>query len=322
MALLEVRDLRVSFETPDGTVNAVNGVDFALEAGRSVAVVGESGSGKSQILLAVMGLLARNGTASGSVKFDGAELLGLDEGAFNRIRASEIAMVFQDPMTALNPYMRISDQMTEVLTLHRGMGRREALDEAVRLLDAMEVPDARTRIRMYPHEFSGGMRQRVLIAMALLCRPRLLIADEPTTALDVTVQSQIVRLLAGLRADLGTAIVLVTHDVGVVAGSCDEMVVLYGGRVMESGPVESVFAAPLHPYTRGLLDAVPRMDRDDERLPAIPGDPLGASLLPPGCPFAPRCSRAEDRCRDERPEIATLAPGRLAACHLPLEAAP
>ena len=322
MALLEVRDLRVSFETLDGTVNAVNGVDFALEAGRSLAVVGESGSGKSQIMLAVMGLLARNGTASGSVKFDGAELLGLDEGAFNRIRASEIAMVFQDPMTALNPYMRISDQMTEVLTLHRGMGVREALDEAVRLLDAMEVPDARTRIRMYPHEFSGGMRQRVLIAMALLCRPRLLIADEPTTALDVTVQSQIVRLLAGLRSDLGTAIVLVTHDVGVVAGSCDEMVVLYGGRVMESGPVESVFAAPLHPYTRGLLDAVPTIDRDDERLPAIPGDPLSASLVPAGCPFAPRCPRAEDRCRDERPEIATLVPGRLAACHLPLEAAP
>ena len=322
MALLEVRDLRVSFETPDGTVNAVNGVDFALEAGRSLAVVGESGSGKSQILLAVMGLLARNGTASGSVKFDGAELLGLDEGAFNRVRASEIAMVFQDPMTALNPYMRISDQMTEVLTLHRGMGRREALDEAVRLLDAMEVPDARTRIRMYPHEFSGGMRQRVLIAMALLCRPRLLIADEPTTALDVTVQSQIVRLLAGLRSDLGTAIVLVTHDVGVVAGSCDEMVVLYGGRVMESGPVESVFAAPLHPYTRGLLDAVPTIDRDDERLPAIPGDPLSASLVPAGCPFAPRCPRAQDRCRDERPETTPLAPDRLAACHLPLEAAP
>ncbi len=318
MALLEVRDLRVSFETPDGTVNAVNGVDLAVGEGRSLAVVGESGSGKSQIMLAVMGLLARNGTASGSVRFDGTELLGLDEGAFNRIRASEIAMVFQDPMTALNPYMRISDQMTEVLTLHRGMGRREALDEAVRLLDAMEVPDARTRIRMYPHEFSGGMRQRVLIAMALLCRPRLLIADEPTTALDVTVQSQIVRLLAGLRSDLGTAIVLVTHDVGVVAGSCDEMVVLYGGRVMESGPVESVFAAPLHPYTRGLLDAVPTIDRDDERLPAIPGDPLSASLVPAGCPFAPRCPRAEDRCRDERPETTPLAPDRLAACHLPL----
>ena len=321
MALLEVRDLRVSFETPDGTVNAVNGVDLAVEAGRSLAVVGESGSGKSQIMLAVMGLLARNGTAAGSVAFDGTELLGLDEAAFNRIRSTEIAMVFQDPMTALNPYMRISDQMTEVLTLHRGMGRREALAEAVRLLDAMEVPDARARVRMYPHEFSGGMRQRVLIAMALLCRPRLLIADEPTTALDVTVQSQIVRLLAELRSEFGTAIVLVTHDVGVVAGSCDEMVVLYGGRVMESGPVENVFAAPFHPYTRGLLDAVPRMDRDDERLPAIPGDPLSANLLPAGCPFAPRCPRADDRCRSERPETALLAPDRLAACHLPLEGA-
>ena len=286
MALLEVRDLRVSFETPDGTVNAVNGVDFALEVGRSLAVVGESGSGKSQIMLAVMGLLARNGTASGSVRFDGTELLGLDEGAFNRVRASEIAMVFQDPMTALNPYMRISDQMTEVLTLHRGMGRREALDEAVRLLDAMEVPDARTRIRMYPHEFSGGMRQRVLIAMALLCRPRLLIADEPTTALDVTVQSQIVRLLAGLRSDLGTAIVLVSHDVGVVAGSCDEMVVLYGGRVMESGPVGSVFAAPLHPYTRGLLDAVPTIDRPRRRAPACdPGRSPRRELAPRRMPL-------------------------------------
>ena len=322
MTLLRVRDLGVSFDTAGGTVHAVNGVDLEVDAGRSLAVVGESGSGKSQIMLAVMGLLAPNAIATGSVEFDGTELIGLGEAAFNRIRASRIAMVFQDPMTALNPYMRISDQMAEVLTLHRGMSRREALAESVRLLDAMEVPEARRRIGMYPHEFSGGMRQRVLIAMALLCRPRLLIADEPTTALDVTVQSRILRLLAEVRDELDTAVILVTHDAGVVAGSCDEMVVLYGGRIMESGPVDRVFAAPRHPYTRGLLDAVPRLDRDDDALPAIPGDPLSTNRLPAGCPFAPRCPRVHERCRRDRPPLEVHAPRHRAACHDPLEYAP
>ena len=319
MALLTVRDLRVSFETGDGTVNAVNGVDLEVQAGQSVAVVGESGSGKSQLMLAVMGLLARNGTVEGSIEFDGVELLGLDEAALNRIRARRIAMVFQDPMTALNPYMRISDQMTEILTLHRGMARSEALAESVRLLDAMEVPDARRRIARYPHEYSGGMRQRVLIAMALLCRPRLLIADEPTTALDVTVQAQIMRLLAEIRAELGTAVLLVTHDVGIVAGSCEEMVVLYGGRIMENGPVDRVFAAPHHPYTRGLLEAVPRIDRDDERLPSIPGDPPNMNRLPAGCPFAARCPRVFERCHRERPALVAREPARRVACHRPLD---
>ena len=318
MALLRVRNLRVRFETADGTVNAVNGVDLGVEAGQSIAVVGESGSGKSQIMFAIMGLLARNGSASGSVELEGREVLNLAEEELNRIRSRHIAMVFQDPMTALNPYLRISDQMTEVLTVHRGMSRREAREEAVRMLEAMDIPDARSRIGMYPHEYSGGMRQRVLVAMALLCRPRLLIADEPTTALDVTVQQQIMRLLSEARSEQGTALILVTHDVGVVAGHCDEMVVLYGGRIMESGPVEAVFAAPRHPYTRGLLNAVPRLDRDDEDLPAIPGDPPDAQRLPAGCPFAERCPRADERCRRVLPALESFAPRRAAACHHPL----
>ena len=319
MPLLEIDDLSVSFETGDGTVHAVNGVSFALDAGQSLAIVGESGSGKSQTAFAVMGLLARNGRASGSVRFDGKEILNLPDAELNRVRANQISMIFQDPMTSLNPYMRVSDQMTEVLRLHRSMSRREATAEAVRLLDAVKIPDAKGRVHMYPHEFSGGMRQRVMIAMALLCRPRLLIADEPTTALDVTVQAQIMALLHEIQAEFGTAIILITHDLGIVAGASQDTVVLYGGRIMESGPTEQIFEAPSHPYTLGLLEAVPRLDRDDVELRAIPGDPPNMLKVPPGCPFSPRCRMAEERCASVRPPLDRFTPERLRACHLGLE---
>ncbi|MFC3568207.1 oligopeptide/dipeptide ABC transporter ATP-binding protein [Paracoccus simplex] len=314
MALLEIRDLNVRFATTDGEVSAVNGIDLDVAKGQTLGIVGESGSGKSQLAFAVMGLLARNGRATGSVRFDGTEILNAAPKALNRIRARRIAMVFQDPMTSLNPYMRVSDQMAEVLMLHKGMGKREAVAEAARMLDAVKIPDARARIRLHPHEFSGGMRQRVMIAMALLCRPDLLIADEPTTALDVTVQAQIMELLADLQREFGMAMILITHDLGVVAGACERVMVMYGGRVMERAPVGSIFADPAHPYTQGLLAAIPRVDQKGERLTAIPGSPPNMTNPPPGCPFAPRCAYAMPVC-ETMPPLDPFAPGRERACH-------
>ncbi|MCW8331678.1 ABC transporter ATP-binding protein [Photobacterium sp. SDRW27] len=314
MSLLDVKDLRVEFTTQDGIVTAVNDLNFSLKQGETLGIVGESGSGKSQTVFAIMGLLAKNGIISGSAKFEGREILNLSERELNKIRAEQIAMIFQDPMTSLNPYMKVSDQLMEVLMLHKGMGRAEAFEESVRMLDAVKIPEARKRITMYPHEFSGGMRQRVMIAMALLCRPKLLIADEPTTALDVTVQAQIMEMLNELKSDFNTAIIMITHDLGVVAGSCDKVLVMYAGRTMEYGKINEIFYKPSHPYTEGLLKAIPRLDTEGEELPTIPGNPPNLLRLPVGCPYQERCHRASSRCTQEAPALKDFAEGRLRAC--------
>ena len=316
MALLEVDKLNVRFHTPEGEVAAVNDLSFTLEAGRSLGIVGESGSGKSQTAFALMGLLAKNGTATGEVRYLGSNLLALSEAQLNKRRGSEIAMIYQDPMTSLNPYIKVGDQLTEVLRFHKGMDRKAAFAESVRLLDAVKIAEPKKRMGMFPHEFSGGMRQRVVIAMALLCRPKLLIADEPTTALDVTVQAQILKLLQELRRDFQTAVVMITHDLGVVAGVCDDVLVMYAGRTMEYGPVQAIFDVPSHPYTRGLLHAVPRMDHahGTDRLATIPGNPPNLLALPPGCPFAPRCHDRFETCLTPAPLI-EFAGSRRRACH-------
>jgi len=320
MSLLEVKDLSVSFAINDGTVRAVNKISFDVEAGHSLAIVGESGSGKSQAVFAIMGLLAENGTPTGGGKFNGQELTSLSDKQLNKIRANEIAMIFQDPMTSLNPYLRIQEQMVEVLTLHKGMSKSAALKECLNMLDAVQLPDAASVIRRFPHECSGGMRQRIMIAIALLCHPKLLIADEPTTALDVTVQAQIMQLLKKVREDFGTSLILITHDLAVVAGSCENTLVMYGGRIMEYAKTRDLFARPSHPYTRGLLSAVPRLDTKDDELQTIAGSPPNMTTLPAGCPFAERCDYVMDICHKEMPALRnTKIQGQQRACHLPLE---
>ena len=321
MSLLEVEDLDVRFDTPDGEVCAVNEVSFSIEPGETLGIVGESGSGKSQVFFAVMGLLATNGRARGSVRFRDTELLGLAPARLNTIRGVQVSMIFQDPMTSLNPYLRISKQMTEVLVHHQRKSEREARRIAIELLERVQIPEAASRFDQYPHEFSGGMRQRVMIAMALLCQPDLLIADEPTTALDVTVQAQILDLLAQLRETLNTAVILISHDLGVVAGLCDRVAVMYAGRIVEAAPVREIFYRPQHPYTRGLLESLPRLDtNDDADLPTIPGQPPNLQDLREGCAFSERCPLVEERCLEDRPLLRQIATDHSKACHRDLAA--
>jgi peptide/nickel transport system ATP-binding protein len=319
--LLEVADLEVSFETEDGLLRAVDGVSFSVGRGEVVAIVGESGSGKSVTAMTLMGLTrGPNARFAGSARFEGNELITASEAELQRVRGAAIAMVFQDPMSSLDPVYRIGDQIVEQIRVHnRDVSKAQALDRAIELMERVGIPHASRRARSYPHEFSGGMRQRVMIAMALSCSPRLLIADEPTTALDVTIQAQILEELRQLRAETGAGIILVTHDLGVVADIADRIVVMYSGRVVEQGTLDELFYDPQHPYTWGLLGSITRVDRDrSQRLPAIPGMPPSLPRPPAGCHVRTRCPHAFDRCAEVPELIARLpdAPDHLDRCWL------
>lgn len=314
--ILSVENLKVVFKTPEGPVKAVNNISFTVNDGEVVGVVGESGSGKSQVFMSVMGLLATNGSASGVIRYRDIDLLGLSRDKLDKIRGRHMSMIFQDPMTSLNPYLTVERQMTEVLEIHRNMSRAEARQQAIELLEKVQIPSAAQRISMYPHEFSGGMRQRVMIAMALLCQPKLLIADEPTTALDVTIQAQILELMRTLKRTKSNAMVLITHDLGVIAGLCDRVLVMYAGRIVEQGTVQDIFYNPQHPYTMGLLKSMPRLDVKTDRLQTIAGQPPNLQHLPIGCSFADRCQYRQDICVSSKPEFRQIAPQRYKTCHL------
>ncbi len=314
--LLDVRDLRTLFDTDDGTFAAVDGVSFSVEAGRTLAIVGESGCGKSVTALSIMGLVPNppGRIAGGSIRFEGRELVGAPERALQDLRGNGIAMIFQEPMSSLNPAFTIGEQIVEGLLRHRSIGRKEASERAVAMLRKVRMPASEQRFHEYPHKLSGGMRQRAMIAMALACAPRLLIADEPTTALDVTIQAQILALMRTLQHETGTAIILITHDLGVVAEVADEVLVMYLGRVVERAPVRTLFETPQHPYTIGLLGSIPRMDVQRERLAAIEGQVPNPLHRPVGCSFSDRCPFADARCREAEPALRTIADDHQSAC--------
>jgi oligopeptide/dipeptide ABC transporter ATP-binding protein len=314
--LLEVSGLSVSIPTDEGVVHAVEDVSFSVASGEVLGIVGESGSGKSVTGLALMGLLPRRARTEGSIRFDGVELLGSPERDMRRRRGSDLAMIFQDPMTSLNPVFTVGDQISEMLRQHQDLDRNEARREALSLLDMVGIPEPGRRIDQYPHEFSGGMRQRIVIAIAMANRPRLVIADEPTTALDVTIQAQVMEVMREVQREVGSALILITHDLGLVAGTADRVQVMYGGRILESGPTDRIFAEGASPYTMGLLRSLPRLERDgDAPLFSIPGAPPSAIFRPHGCPFRPRCGYATDMCDDDLPPFVEVSAGHSVRCH-------
>lgn len=316
--LLWVKDLRTYFQTEDGIVKAVDGISFEVRRGETLGIVGESGSGKSVTSLSIMRLIPETlgKIVGGEIWFDGINVLELSIEEMRRIRGKRIAMIFQDPMTSLNPFLKISTQLMEVTQLHLGYNKKEAYSHAVKMLEMVGIPDAKSRVNGYPHEFSGGMRQRVMIAMALSCDPELLIADEPTTALDVTIQAQILELIKNLKKRLGTSVILITHDLGVVAGMTDRVIVMYAGRIFEQAPTVELFRNPANPYTKGLLKSVPDPAHEEGKpLYQIPGLPPDVAHLPAGCPFAERCDRASEICRAEFPPFVQLNENHWSLCH-------
>jgi len=316
--ILTVNDLKTYFQTEDGVVKAVDGITFTLEKGETLGIVGESGSGKSVTTLSIMRLIPEppGKIVNGDIIFDGVDVRKLSIDEVRKIRGKRIAMIFQDPMTSLNPFLKISSQLMEVTQLHLGHSKQQAYEHAIKMLETVGIPDAKSRVDGYPHEFSGGMRQRVMIAMALSCDPELLIADEPTTALDVTIQAQILELIKALKVRMGTSVILITHDLGVVAGMTDKIIVMYAGKVFEQAPTAELFATPANPYTKGLLKSVPDPAHEEGTdLYQIPGLPPDVAHLPPGCPFAPRCERAEEICHAQYPPFVQINENHWSLCH-------